>query len=168
MSTHFVLSRRQRLLGTCIGVLVAVAGCGSGAADPAAGGATTAVSSAPAPAPATSSASPTVTSGTAESYCALVIKVNTELGTMVGKKLIPSTEWSQAQRTAIVQKALGHRDEFLAATPAELRPDIEVELQWYDNIAAAGYDWTAAAAPPGLQRAAVHIVDYQKKHCGIT
>jgi len=168
MSTHSVRSRRQWLLGSCIGVVLALAGCKSGAADQAAEGPATTGTNATLPAPTASPASPTVQSGTAESYCALIIRVNTQLGTMVNKKLIPSTEWTQAQRTAIVKEALGHREEFLAATPAELRPDIEVELQWYDNIAAAGYSWTAAAAPPGLQEAAVHIVDYQQTHCGIT
>ena len=95
--------------------------------------------------PAAPPASPTLQSGTAVSYCALLIQVNTQLGTMVNKRLIPSTEWTQDQRTAIVKEALGHRDEFLAATPAELRPDIQVELEWYDNIAAAGLQVIAEA-----------------------
>jgi hypothetical protein len=168
MSTHFALSRRHQLLGSCIGIMLAVAGCKSAAADQAANAATTPTPLATVPSPAAPSASPTAQWGTAESYCALVIQVNTQLGTMVNKKLIPATQWTQDQRTAIVKEALGHRDEFLAATPAELRPDIEVELQWYDNIAAAGYSWTAAAMPSGLPEAAVHIVNYQQTHCGIT
>jgi hypothetical protein len=143
-----------------------MAGCKSGAADQAAEGATSGPTGTSATTPAPTS--PVAQPGTADSYCALVIRVNTQLGTMVNKQLIPSTEWTQEQRTAIVKEALGHRDEFLAATPTALRPDIEVELQWYANIAAAGYNWTTAAAPPGLPQAAVHIVDYQQKNCGIT
>jgi hypothetical protein len=63
---------------------------------------------------------------------------------------------------------LDHHAELLAATPAELKPDIELELRWYEAIAAANGDANAATAPPGFVEAAQRISVYQTDRCGIS
>ena len=162
-------TRGRWLLGCCL--VAVLAGCkpaappdASGTAPPS-GVANAPSASAPPP---TAAASPAVKQGTPESYCAVVIQVNTQYGTLIDKHFVPATQWTQAQRTGIVTFALAHRDEFLAATPPELRPDIELELQWYQSIADHGYSWTDAPYPAGLPEAAKRIVAFQQKYCGIS
>ncbi len=83
-------------------------------------------------------------------YCSVVIKVNTDAGTMVNKTFVPADEWTRAQVAALVDFTLTHRTEFLAITPAELKSAVEVELQWMQAIKDAGYDLQTQNVPAGI------------------
>ncbi len=100
-------------------------------------------------------------------YCAVVIKVNTDAGTLVNKKFVPSPQWTHAQVQYVADYAIDHHAAFVALTPPELKADVEVEVQFWQAVKDAGYDMLAATPPPGIGPAAQHITAYQKAHCGI-
>lgn len=100
-------------------------------------------------------------------YCAVVIKVNTDAGTLVNKKFVPSPQWTHAQVQYVADYALNHQPEFLAIAPPELKADIQVEIQFWQAVKDAGYDMLTPNLPAGIGEAAKHITAYQKAHCGI-
>ncbi len=159
---HWHPVRRLAPVLGCLALLLAPAACSSGPATDA--GPTNQPGAAGTSAPATLPPG----GGSAESFCALVIQINTQLGTMVNKKFISVNQMTNAKWAELVQAALQHRAELLAAAPAELKPDVELEMQWYEAVAAANGDANAAAAPPGFGEAAGRIAQYQAVHCGIT
>lgn len=161
------LGKRLRAAVTVAFVVpaVALAGCWPFSSDSNKQAAPTPPATATAAPPA---ASPTPASGLGGDYCSVVIKVNTDIGTMVNKKFVPSPEWTHAQVQALVDFVLSHTAEFRALTPPELKSDIEVEILYWQAVKDAGYDMVTAKAPAGLGNAAVQITDYQRTHCGIS
>ncbi len=148
----------------CVAPTVALAGCWPFSSSSIDQGAPT-----PAPTPAaTAAASPTPATGIGDDYCSVVIKVNTDVGTMVNKTFISTDKWSRAQVTALVDFTLGHRTEFLNITPPELKLAVEAELQWMQAIKDAGYDLYAPNAPAGTAEAMGKITNYQITKCGIS
>jgi len=113
-------------------------------------------------------ASPTAGAALGGDFCSVVIKVNTDAGTMVNKKYIPVDQTTQAQIMTLTDWTIAHRAEFLAITPAELKADVELEMQWWQAIKDAGYDWKAAKVPDGFGPAAKRISDYEHSVCGIS
>lgn len=136
---------------------IAVAGCESSTPD-----------SKPQSAQMTSGPSPTAASAIGGDYCAVVIKVNTEAGTMVDKKFITVQAMTKAQTQTLADWVLGHRAEFVAIAPPELRSDIELAVQWWQAVKDAGYDWFSAKAPAGFPEAAARIAQYERTQCGIS
>jgi hypothetical protein len=119
------------------------------------------------PATTTSAAPPTAATGIGDDYCSVVIKVNTDAGTMINKTFVPSTNWSRAQVAVLVDWTLGHRIEFLNITPPELKQAVEAEMLWMQAIKEAGYD-LAAKAPAGTAEAMGKITNYNLTQCGIS
>jgi hypothetical protein len=144
---------------------VALAGCWPFSSDSNKQAAPTPPATATAAPPA---ASPTAASGLGGDYCSIVIKVNTDTGTMVNKKFVPTDQWTHAQVQTLVDFVLSHTAEFRDITPPELKSDIDVEILYWQAVKDAGYNMTAAKPPAGIGEAAVRITKYQQTHCGIS
>jgi len=161
---HHPINKRLLPVLSCIALILAVAGCSAKSASPKAQS-STAASSAPASSGPTT---PPPAAGSAESYCDYVIRVNTELGTMVNKKFISIADMTPQRWAELAQYAVDHRADLLAVTPAELKSAVELELQWYQAIAAAHGDVNAAALPAGFAEASVQIATFEQGHCGLS
>jgi len=144
---------------------LAMAGCWPfSSSDSNQGAPTPAVTQAATP-PATGAASPTpAASG---DYCAELIRVNTENGTMVAKNQISVDKWTPAQVKAIVDFTVAHSAEILAISPQEIKAAMTVDLQWWQAVKDANYNMSAAKVPPGFSDAVAQISTYQHNVCGI-
>ncbi|HKD96257.1 MAG TPA: hypothetical protein VKB69_01525 [Micromonosporaceae bacterium] len=153
---------RMTVVAGCMTPTIALAGCSPSSHHSTSQGVST-------PAATSAASTPPATSGIGigTDYCAFVIKVNTDAGTMVDKTFIPTDKWSRTQVASLVDFTLSHRTEFLDITPPDLRASVETEMQWMQAIKAAGYDLTADG-PAGTADAMGKITNYQIEACGIS
>ena len=100
----------------------------------------------------------------AGSWCALVIKINTEAGYMKNKhygQLTPQIF------KAVIVAGQGHGAQLIAAAPPSIKTATKHEVAWLAKVKANGYN---PATPGGAYTAAdAHtLIAFQHAQCGIT
>jgi hypothetical protein len=123
-------------------------------------------------APPTSQASPTPSGPPpaatgASDYCALAIKILTESGLMVNNRIISPLEETLDNLKAVVNLTLAAKDLLLAGLPANVRPALLVELQYFQSL--KDHDFSSSTpAPAGLDAAIKTVNAYGAATCGFT
>ena len=99
-------------------------------------------------------------------WCASVIRINTQLGTMKNKRYLPTGQLSKKAIVAVMEYALKNRAKLLAITPNEIRTAQTHELAFYAKLKANHYAPTTPLGPYTLADNA-KLIAFQKAKCGI-
>jgi hypothetical protein len=104
-------------------------------------------------------------SANSQAWCALVIKINTEAGTMRNKAYLPGRLPPSAWK-ALVDAVIADTDDLLAVTPREIKDAEARGLEWFARVKANDYD---RSTPFGSFSIAdrEQVTDFQKTECGI-
>ena len=99
-------------------------------------------------------------------WCASVIRINTQFGTMKNKRYLPTGQLSKKAIVAVMEYALKNRAKLLAITPNEIRTAQVHELGFYAKLKANHY---APSTPLGPFTLADNekLIAFQKAKCGI-
>jgi hypothetical protein len=108
----------------------------------------------------TSSASDT------KSWCAAVIRANTNAGTMKNKRFLPYNQVPAGAWKKIVDLAAAQGDRFIAAAPGEIKTAVRHQVAYFKHIKANNYSRTTPLAPMTLAEVN-QIVNFEKTKCGI-
>ena len=108
----------------------------------------------------TSSASDT------KSWCAAVIRANTNAGTMKNKRFLPVDQVPAGAWKKVVDLAVAQGDRFIALAPNEIRTAVKHEIVWFKRIKANGYSRNTPLAPWTLAEVK-QITNFEKTKCGI-
>jgi hypothetical protein len=100
------------------------------------------------------------------SWCAAVIRMNTQFGTMKNKRYLPPVQVSTKALRAVITYAAAHRMELLAATPAEIKTAQTHELVYFTHLVVTKFS-PRTPLLPYTHTDAVTLLDYQHAHCGI-
>jgi hypothetical protein len=105
------------------------------------------------------------TSNTAQ-WCAAVIKINTQYGTMKNKRYLPQDKVTQKQRVAVYEAALKQKGKLLSITPKSIKTAQQHELTFFANLKANHWSPTTPLAPMTI--ADIHKLSaFQRTQCGI-
>jgi len=99
-------------------------------------------------------------------WCATVIRVNTQFGTMKNKRYLPMGQLSKKSLVAVIEYALKHRTQLLTITPNEIRTAQIHELAFYAKLKASHYASTTPLGPFTLADNE-KLIAFQKVKCGI-
>ena len=99
-------------------------------------------------------------------WCAAVIRVNTQFGTMKNKRYLPISRLSKKRIVAVMEYALQHRAQLIASTPNEIRTAQIHELAFYARLKANHYAPSTQLGPFTLDDNN-KLVAFQKAKCGI-
>ena len=108
----------------------------------------------------TSSASDT------KSWCAAVIRANTNAGTMKNKRFLPVDQVPAATWKKVVDLAVAQGDRFIALAPNEIRTAVKHEIAWFKRIKANHYSRNTPLAPWTLAEIK-QITNFERTKCGI-
>jgi hypothetical protein len=108
----------------------------------------------------TSSASDT------KSWCAAVIRANTNAGTMKNKRFLPVDQVPAATWKKVVDLAVAQGDRFIALAPTEIKTAVKHEIVWFKHIKANHYSRMTPLAPWTLAEVK-QITNFEKTKCGI-
>jgi hypothetical protein len=109
---------------------------------------------------------PSVTTGDTQAWCALVIKINTESGTMSNKRYLPDRMVSTSTWEALVDAVVADTDHLLTVTPTAIKAAEARGLDWFARAKANHYDRsTPFESFTSADRE--QITDFQKTRCGI-
>ena len=99
-------------------------------------------------------------------WCASVIRINTQFGTMKNNRYLPIGQLSKKAIVAVMEYALKNRAKLLAITPNEIRTAQIHELAFYTKLKANHY---APSTPLGPFTLADNqkLIAFQKVKCGI-
>ena len=112
-------------------------------------------------------APPALSSGPpAGPWCASVIRINTQFGTMKNKRYLPIGQLSKKAIVAVMEYALKNRAKLLAITPNEIRTAQFHELAFYTKLKANHYASTTPLGPFTLADNE-KLIAFQKVKCGI-
>lgn len=99
-------------------------------------------------------------------WCASVIRINTQFGTMKNKRYLPIGRLSKKAIVAVMEYALKNRAKLLAITPNEIRTAQSHELAFYAKLKANHYAPTTPLGPFTLADND-KLIAFQKAKCGI-
>ena len=114
-----------------------------------------------------SNGSPSSTSADdTETWCALVIDINTKHGRMRDKRYLPEEQVSASAWRALVDAVVAERDHLLAVTPSSIKDAETRGLDWFTRVKENEY---ARSTPLGsfTFADAQQLTDFQKSECGI-
>jgi Spy/CpxP family protein refolding chaperone len=117
-------------------------------------------------APASSTTSTTATTSNTAQWCAAVIRVNTQFGTMKNKRYVPLEKVTQKQWIAVWDYTLKHKAELLAITPAVIKKAMQHELAFFARLKATHWATTKSLAPMTIADVK-QLNAFQRTQCGI-
>jgi hypothetical protein len=100
-------------------------------------------------------------------WCADYIRIDTQVGIMKNKRVIPSSEQTLTQFKRWFEAMLSIRAVLLAETPHEIRNAMEHYYIYAARLQASHYVWTTKRSP-FTDADDNQVVTYEKAHCGIT
>jgi hypothetical protein len=102
----------------------------------------------------------------AQSWCALVIDINTKHGRMVDRRYLPEDQVAPGTWKGLVDAVVADRDELLAVTPSSIEEAQANGLDWFVRARDNAY---SRSTPLGSFTLADRdqLVDFQKAECGI-
>jgi hypothetical protein len=109
----------------------------------------------------TSSASDT------KGWCALVIRLNTQLGIMKNKRYIPVRSLSLSTWRKVVDAAVANGDRLIALAPSSIKTAEKHQIAYFKRVKANHYVRTTPLAPLTLAENG-QLTTFQKTKCGIT
>jgi kynureninase len=108
----------------------------------------------------TSSASDT------KSWCAAVIRANTNAGTMKNKRFLPIDQVPASAWKKVIDLAATQGDRFIAIAPSEIKTAVTHEIAWFKRIKANHYSRTTPLGSWTLAEVK-QITNFEKTKCGI-
>jgi hypothetical protein len=102
----------------------------------------------------------------AATWCALVIKINTQAGYMHNKRYLPPSRVTPKLFKAVVETALPYANQLTSAAPNSIKKAQRDEITYLRHIRANHYSQTPLA--PYTPAEAGQLLDFQHKQCGIT
>jgi hypothetical protein len=109
----------------------------------------------------TSSASDT------KSWCAAVIRANTNAGIMKNKRFLPINQVPAAAWKKVVDLAVAQGDRFIDLAPSEIKTAVKHEIAWFKRLKANHYSRNTPLAPLTLAEVK-QITNFEKTKCGIS
>jgi hypothetical protein len=103
----------------------------------------------------------------AAKWCAFVIRIGTQSGTMKNKHYLSQSDYTLAQVKLIVEATLAERAQLLAETPPEIKTAISHELSYMARLKATKYAPSASTSPFTVVDSH-KLISYEHAQCGIT
>jgi hypothetical protein len=108
----------------------------------------------------------TSTGSDTKSWCAAVIRANTNAGTMKNKRFLPVDQVPASAWKKVVDLAVAQGDRFIALAPSEIKTAVTHEVAWFKRLKANHYSRNTPLGSLTLAEVK-QITNFEKTKCGI-